>query len=474
MGDKDQYLTEVTSQNEINQRFDALQANAPKMRISTVKQRKKLLSALLKNVLKYRHEITQALKDDYNRSSIETELADTWVVVKEIKFALKHLDAWLAPERVPTPLPFVGSASAIHYESKGVVLIISPWNFPFNLSFAPLVSAIAGGNTVLLKPSEYTQHATRVISKIVSETFPEDVVAMAFGGAEVAESLLKLPFNHIFFTGSPRVGKLVMKAAAAHLASVTLELGGKTPTIIDANVNLSATAKQVAYSKFSNKGQVCIATDYVYVHKSIEADFYTALKRAIQELYPDMRDYPRLVNIGHTKRVAALIDDARQKGAKVETTINLNVEERFIAPVVLSGITDDMHVAQEELFGPILPVKTFDEISALAPEINRGGKPLAMYIFTNKKAHAEYLINNIPAGAALVNETFIHHFNSYLPFGGINGSGLGKSHGHYGFLEFVNAKSVVRHWLPWRPSSLLLPPYTRFTQFVVNLLIKYF
>ena len=468
----------AVSTTEIGQKFEALKQHAPEMGRTSAAYRIKLLKKLLQAMLRYRNEITQALKDDYNRSPVETELADTWVVVKELKFAIRHLDQWLKPRHVPTPLPFVGTSSYIHHEAKGVVLIISPWNFPFNLSFAPLVSAIAGGNTVLIKPSEYTPKSAKLITRIVAETFPNNVVDVANGGVEAADELLKLPFNHIFFTGSPRVGKIVMKAAAEHLASVTLELGGKSPTIIDESVDIKSTAKHVVYSKFSNKGQVCIATDYVYVHESIASEFLKAAKSAINEIFPRNKDgkddYPRIVNTRQTARLRVMVDDAINKGATAETALKIDEDERYIAPLMLSGISDDMQIAQEEIFGPLLPIKTFTSVEELAARINAGSKPLAMHIFTRKKARADYLIAHTQAGAVLVNETFIHHFNSYLPFGGVNNSGLGKSHGYHGFLEFVNPKAVVRHWLPWRPSSLLHPPYTKFTRFLVDVLLKYF
>ena len=464
---------------DLNRNFKLLKDYAPTMAQSTIKARKAWLKKFLKTILTHREDITAALYADYQRSAIETELADTWVVVKEIRFALRHMDDWLKPKHVPTPLPFVGSSSYIYQEAKGVVLIISPWNFPFNLSFSPLISAIAAGNTVYIKPSEFTPHSSALIAKIVAEVFPPNVVQVAHGGVEESQALLKLPFNHIFFTGSPSVGKIVMKAAAENLTSVSLELGGKSPTILDADINVAAIARNVVYSKYTNSGQVCIDTDYIYVHEKIADKFLAAAKACLLELYPKDTlakggTYAKIVNARQFRRLNGLLEDAIQKGATAHLSGELDEASCFFPPVILSGLNSDMEIEKNEIFGPILPIKTFTDINRLPALINEGGKPLAMYVFTNKKDHANMLIANVPAGAVLVNETFIHHFNSYLPFGGIGTSGLGKSHGYFGFQEFSNQKAVLKHWLPWRPSGMLHPPYTKFSKFLVNLLMKYF
>jgi len=328
------------------------------MNRSTASQRMAMLKKLLKNVLANREKMQAALHADYNRHPVETDLADTWVVVKELKFAIKNLEQWMQPKTVPTSLVFFGSTSEVYYEAKGVVLIVSTWNLPFNLALSPLVSAIAAGNTVMIKPSEFTSHSSHVLREIIEATFLPEQVMLIEGGKELSEALLKLPFNHIFFTGSENVGKIVMKAAAENLASVTLELGGKSPVIVDDTVNLEKVAEKVAYARFINNGQVCIAADYVYVHKSVEADFISELKKAIVKMYPEKvisenPDYARIVNKHHLKRIENLVDEAVSKGAVLHTKAEFNAENRFVAPIILGRVSHDMLIDHQEIFGPV-------------------------------------------------------------------------------------------------------------------------
>lgn len=466
-------------EKDVKQKFEALKNEAPKMSATAAKQRKAMLKKLLKVVMAKRNKIQDALYADYDRSPIETDIADTWVVVKEIKYAIKNLDNWITDKHVSTPLAFFGASSLIQYEPKGVVLIISPWNFPFNLTLSPLVSAIAAGNTVMVKPSEFTTHSSHLIREIIVEAFPPDVVNICEGSVDTAKELLKLPFNHIFFTGSPGVGKKVMKAAADNLASVTLELGGKSPAIVDGTVNLKKTAKMLAQSKFYNKGQICIATDYVFVHQSIAEEFGEAVTEALNELYPEdqfqkNRDYARLVDERHMHRITSMVDDAIGKGAKTLTKVEVNEEDRFVSPVVVSDVTADMLIDQEEIFGPIMPIKSFSNLDEVIDAINAGEKPLAMYVFSKKKKVQTRILKETSAGAVVINEVSVHHFNSELPFGGVNNSGIGKSHGYFGFLEFTNQKAVVKQWSPFNMSALLQPPYTGFTKWLVDKLLRYF
>jgi aldehyde dehydrogenase (NAD+) len=275
------------------------------------------------------------------------------------------------------------------------------------------------------------------------------------------------------------VGKKVMKAAADNLASVTLELGGKSPAIVDETVNLKKTAKMLAQSKFYNKGQICIATDYVFVHQSVAKKFGDAVTEALKDLYPEdqfqkNRDYARLVDVRHMNRIVSLVDDAVDKGAKTLTQMEVNEEYRFVSPVVVSGVTSDMLIDQEEIFGPIMPIKSFSNLDEVIHAINAGEKPLAMYIFSKKKEVQARLLKETSAGAAVINEVSIHHFNSELPFGGVNNSGIGKSHGYFGFLEFSNQKAVVKQWAPFHISALLQPPYTGFTKWLVDKLVRFF
>lgn len=467
-----------SSPGVIRANFDALKAHAPQMALTTVAQRKAMLSKLLRVVLAHRVDIQNAMVNDYKRHPIETDLAETWLVIKEIKFAIRHLNHWMQPIRVPTSLAFFGARSQINYEAKGVVLIISPWNFPFNLSLSPLVSAIAAGNTVLIKPSEYTPHSSALIKAIIDEVFPPNVAFVAEGGLALSKELLLLPFNHIFFTGSPAVGKIVMKAAAEHLASVTLELGGKSPSVVDVGVNINQVAKQIVFSKFNNKGQVCIATDFVLVHEKIKDQFIDAVKAAITHLYgknsvETSTDYARMVDVKHTMRIKGMTEDAVEKGATLCLPFEIIPEKRFVSPVILADVSLEMDVMREEIFGPILPIKTFMHKQDLMQQLHLGEKPLALHVFTTDKKLAEQVVAEISSGAVVINETFLHHFNSHLPFGGVNNSGIGKSHGHFGFLEFSNQKAVVEQWLPMRISALLRPPYGKFSKRISDFLLKF-
>jgi aldehyde dehydrogenase (NAD+) len=368
---------ENQKQTEIASRFNALQANAAHMAQTTASQRRAMLKKLLEVVLTHRVDIQTAMHADYGRHAIETDLAETWVVVKEIKFAMRHLAHWMRPKRVPTSVAFFGARAQINYEAKGVALIISPWNFPFNLSLSPLVSAIAAGNTVLIKPSEFTPHSSALIKAIVDEALPPNVAFVAEGGLELSKTLISLPFNHIFFTGSPVVGTVVMKAAADNLASVTLELGGKSPSVVDAGVNVAKVAKQIVFSKFTNSGQVCIATDFVLVHEKIKDQFLAEVNLAIASMYPNGTanqnpEFARVVDKRHALRIKSLVIDAVEKGAQLSTALQADFEERYISPIVLTHVHDEMNVMQNEIFGPILPIKTFANHEAALAQLQQG------------------------------------------------------------------------------------------------------
>ena len=459
--------------------FKELQNNTQNMATTTAKERMELLNNFLRVFELKKEEIEAAVYRDYKRSVLETELSEFWLVKKELNFAIRHLEDWVRPKRVPTPLVFFGSSSFIHYEAKGTVLIISPWNFPFNLTFSPLISAIAAGNTVMIKPSEFTSHSSHLIKQIVEEAFPENIVTVCEGGADVSKELLTFPFNHIFFTGSTRVGKLVMKAAAENLTSVTLELGGKTPVIIDETADLKMAAQKTVYAKFLNNGQVCLASDYVFVQENVAAEFKMHLLNELEKMYPEEnlllnKDYARLVNDQQLTKVSELIEDAIEKGGKLLKSRQIEEDNRFIAPTLIENISSDMRIAQEEIFGPILPIKSYTNLEQVIDHIHQGSKPLAVYLFSKNKKNVNHVLANVSAGATLVNEVYIHHYNSYLPFGGVNHSGIGKSHGHFGFLEFTNQKAVVKQWLPFSATKLIQPPYSASKKRLAKLIVKFF
>ncbi len=469
-------IVEETTADEIKRIFNLQKENQYAIANSTISQRRAKLKKLHRTILAYRPLIKDALYNDFRKHPTEVDITELFPVTGEIKYARRHLRHWVSRHRVDTPIAFLGSSSHIIYEPKGVVLIISPWNFPLNLTFGPLVSAIAAGNAVMLKPSEQSGHMSALMKKIVEEVFDEREVALVEGGEDTAQSLLTLPFNHIFFTGSSDVGKIVMKAASKHLTSVTLELGGKTPTIVDETANIETAAKRIAWGKFVNKGQICIAPDHVFVHESVEDAFIKALNKYIKKFYSDdasqETSYARLINNWHFHRVKNMVDETLSKGAKVVTGGHFNESENYIAPTILSDIPSDSIVKSEEIFGPVLPVYTFTDIGQLTQEINTKEKPLALYIYSNSKKNVNYLLANTRAGGTCINHNGVQYFNQNLPFGGSNNSGMGKGHGWYGFQAFSNARGVYKQHIPGA-LELLTPPYNKFKQKLIDFTIKY-
>jgi aldehyde dehydrogenase (NAD+) len=355
----------------------------------------------------------------------------------------------------------------VQYEPKGRCLIISPWNYPVNLTFGPLVSAIAAGNTVILKPSEMTPHLSGLMVKIVRELFAEDEVAIYEGDAAVSQALLELPFDHIFFTGSPAVGKIVMAAAAKNLTSVTLELGGKSPTIIDASANLKEAARTTMWAKFTNNGQTCIAPDYIYVHSSVREKFVSLCRDTLKEFYgvdaaaqKASPDLARVVNERHTARLKGLLDDATARGARVLVGGVVDEFSNFIAPTLLDNISGDARIMQEEIFGPLLPIVPFEHLDDVIARINAAPKPLALYMWSRNKANVRSVLKKTSAGGTCINNSVIQYIHGHLPFGGINNSGIGNAHGVYGFRAFSHERAVLQtlissNWLFYPPARAL-------------------
>jgi len=463
---------------EIQRIFDALQKNKSKLANTTAKERKVKLDKLHQVILKYRPQIKEALYNDYQKHPSEVDLMEIYPVVTEIKHTSSHLRSWMKPQHVGTPIGLMGSSAYYQYEPKGVVLIISPWNLPVDLTFVPLINAIAAGNAVILKPSENTPHASGLMKKIVAETFEPNEVALVEGGVATATALLDLPFNHIFFTGSPAVGKIVMTAAAKNLSSVTLELGGKSPTIVDESANIEMAARRISWGKFLNNGQVCLSPDYIFVHKNKKEAFIKAVKKYIKSYYSEdpaqETSYARIVNNNHHSRVTNYIKDAVEKGATIEVGGKSDATGNYLEPTVLSNLSKDSTIMQEEIFGPIMPILEFTNISEVIAAINAKEKPLALYIYSSNKKNIKNIIANTSAGGVCVNHNAVHYFNSHLPFGGVNNSGIGKGHGFFGFQAFSNAKGVLKQHIP-NALELMLPPYnTNLKQMLINLTVKYF
>lgn len=401
----------------------------------------KLLHAVKKNEV----ELLVALKQDLNKSEFEAYTTELGIVLKEIRFAMKHLRSWVKPRRVKTPITHFGAGSFIYCEPYGVTLIIAPWNFPFQLAVAPLIGAIAAGNCVVLKPSELTPKTSEVLAKLIEETFPEDYISVVQGSVETSQSLLKEKFDYIFFTGSTAVGKVILESASKYLTPVTLELGGKSPCIVHEDADIKLAAKRIAWGKFMNAGQTCIAPDYLYVHKNIKEKFLARLKESIVEMYGrhplENRDFTRIVSERHYKRLVSFIppDDTHIIfGGKWDK------EKLLIEPTVIAGVTWDDAVMQDEIFGPILPVLEYDVLADVIEEIKDHPKPLALYLFSESGHVQKTLLSSISYGGGCINDTVYHFTSPYLPFGGVGTSGIGAYHGKGSFDTFSHRKSVLK------------------------------
>ncbi|MAS38638.1 MAG: aldehyde dehydrogenase family protein [Flammeovirgaceae bacterium] len=467
-----------TSERELIKSHKILKDNISNVKLTSSSERIFKLKKLKKNILSNRDNIKNALKKDFKKNESEVDLTEIFPVIQEINHTINNLRKWMKDKYVKTPLTLLGSKSYIKYEAKGLVLIITPWNFPVNLTFVSLVNAISAGNTVMIKPSEITDFTSKVIRKIVDETFNKNEVYTILGGSDIAEKVLKLKFNHILFIGSPTIGKIVMKAASKHLASVTLELGGKSPTIIDEKVDLKSTAKRIAWAKFINNGQVCIAPDYILINKKLKNEFLKLLIENIKKLYSEnpkkSKNYCRVVNKKHFLRLNDLIDDAKKNKGKIHFGGKRDMDQLFIEPTILTDISEKSKIHNEEIFGPVLPIYDYKILDDAIDFINNKNKPLALYIFSKNIKNIHRIINETSSGGVCINHSTLHYSNYHLPFGGVNNSGSGRCHGIFGFKEFSNPKSIFKQLVKISPTDLIIPPYSRFKKKIINLMIKYF
>ena len=411
--------------------------------------------------------IAEALYKDLRKSNEEVITTEMTPVILTIKEVCKKLKQWMKDEHVPSPVTMVGMSSFIKYESKGNILIIGPWNYPFQLVIYPLVYAIAAGNTAIIKPSEFSSHTANAISIMIKELFDENEVAVVEGGIPEATALLALPFNHIHFTGSPKVGKIVMKAAAKNLTAVTLELGGKSPVIIDGSTNLNSTAEKVCWGKTLNSGQTCIAPDFAVVQENALDGFVEGFRKACEKFYDpnkkgidQSKDYGRIINDDNFDRVLALLEDAKEKGAKVEFGGEVNKQDRYIQPTLLSNVNREMKIMQDEIFGPILPVVSYKNKEDVTELLNSFPSPLALYIMSNNKNNTQYFLNHTVAGGTCINELMLTSVNPHLPFGGVNNSGVGKTGGKHSFMDFSNQRGVIKRKYG-NSIKLIYPPFNK-------------
>jgi len=421
--------------------------------------RKQQLLLLQSTIKKYESEISEALHQDLGKSKAEAYTTETGMVLTEIRLMLKDLKKWMQPKSVATNLMNLPSTSKMYYDPLGVVFIISPWNYPFQLLFTPLVGAIAGGNCVVLKPSEYTPATTAITEKIIHEVFDTNYIRVVTGdGAVVVPQLMhEFRFDHVFFTGSIAVGKAVYQLAAKDLVPVTLELGGKSPCVIEADANLKVAANRIAIGKFLNAGQTCIAPDYLLIHASVKDQFLQFLKESIASFYTKeavtSEDYGRIIN---AKRFDTLLSYLQQGtivyGGKYDK------ENLFIEPTILDNVNVNSTIMTEEIFGPVLPVFTFNTKAEAVELINKNSNPLSFYVFTSSIKKEEDWLQTIPFGGGCVNNTVYHFANDNLHFGGIGNSGIGSYHGKQSFYTFTHAKPVMKT-PTWLDPAIKYPPF---------------
>lgn len=471
-------LLPETSPKQLRTVFSQLKSNAPHVARSTARQRCHKLRQLKRSVIRHRLQIHEALQKDFGKSARETDFSEVLTVTTEITKTVSELRQWMRPRPVPTPVTLLGNRSKIMWQPKGVVLIISPWNFPVNLTLTPLISAIAAGNTVCIKPSEFTPHSNQVIEAILQEVFTPDEVTIVQGGKETGAALLDLPFQHIFFTGSPQVGKIVMEKAAKNLTSITLELGGKSPSIVDESADIALAANRIIWSKCYNAGQICIAPDYVLVQESKLDEFLLHAKNAIRQFYGEnpqkSRDYTRIIHDRHFLRLKEMLDQAAEHGARIEAGGQTDSDDRYIAPTLLTHVSMNCALMQEEIFGPLLPILTYQKKEDILPILELFPTPLALYIYSSSRSNQEWFLRETRAGNSAINTALAQFFNNNLPFGGEQNSGFGKSHGYSGFQVFSNARSVIHQPFRWAAVDLVQPPFSSLTRRLADFFIRWF
>jgi aldehyde dehydrogenase (NAD+) len=466
-----------TQLEEILRIYSLQLKNRQNVKSTTVKERRAKLNKMKDVIFEYRERIEQAVFKDLHKASIETDYAEIYNTVAEIRYAVSNLSDWMAPHEVETPMLFIGSSSKVVFEPKGTCLLMTPWNYPFQMPMQHLVTCIAAGNTAIIKPSEFTPNTSALVKEILSKIFPENEVAVIEGDHSISTELLKLKFDHIHFTGSPAVGKVVMRAASEYLTPVTLELGGKSPVIIDDSANLDAAVKKLTWGKFLNVGQTCIAPDYVLIDEKKKDEFISKFKENIRKVFGEdpksNKDLGRIVNNKHFNRIKSLLDDAVKGGAKIEAGGVFDESQNFISPTLVSNVALDARLMQEEIFGPVLPIVTYKTLEEALALVNGKEKPLALYVFSEKSKIQDLVVNSTSAGGTCINDNLVHITQPNLPFGGVNNSGIGKSMGHYGFKEFSNERAVLKALHRGSISTPLWYPYGGLAKTVVNFMLKY-
>jgi aldehyde dehydrogenase (NAD+) len=469
-----------TLKERIDTIFAAQQKNKQLIGQSSAKIRIGKLKKIENWILDNRQKIRDAVYADFKKPEPEVDLEEIYATLIELRYARRQLRKWMRPKRASTTRQMLVTRSWIRYEPKGSVLIISPWNFPFMLSVGPLISAISAGNCIILKPSEISQNTCSLLNEMISELFPENEIAVINGDKVVATELLKKPFDHILFTGSSSIGKIVMKAAAENLSSITLELGGKSPVIVDETADLNDAARKIVWGKYMNSGQTCVAPDYLLVQENNYQKFTDLLKAEISRVYgqtePDREnspDFARIVDQKHYTRLKDLLREAVKSGSSLEGGNIPDNGDKYIPPTIITRVHSDLGLMKEEIFGPVLPVLSYKTLAEALDIINRREHPLAVYIFSRSPKSTNHILANTRSGGAVINDVVIQFLHSGLPFGGLRDSGFGNSHGFYGFRAFSHERAILKG-TRFSPFKFLYAPYPDWKKKLIDFLIKHF
>ncbi|GAB2458049.1 aldehyde dehydrogenase [Hymenobacter qilianensis] len=461
--------------------FGRLKTRSEVLRREGASERIARLRKLSQWIENNRTRIQQAMYADFRKPAEEVDMSEIYVSQVELKHTMQHLAQWMRSRRVGTPLAMMGTKGWVQPEPKGVVLIIAPWNYPFYLAVDPLTSALAAGNCCILKPSEMTPATSVLIRQMVEEVFDPSEVVVCEGDKDVSTALLKLPFDHIFFTGSPQVGKIVMRAAAEHLTSVTLELGGKSPVLVDETAHLRDAAEKIVWGKFLNAGQTCVAPDYLLVHEKVRDKLIDEIRAATRRLHDPTGEgvqqsntFARIVNKHHFQRVSKLLEEGQRLGGILEMGGIVDSSDNFIEPTLLAEVPVEAGLWKEEIFGPVLPLRTYSTLMEAVDFINDRPRPLALYLFSRSAENRRYVLKRAPAGGVALNDTIIHLMHPELPFGGLGNSGMGRAHGRYGFDSFSNLKAVLKQRVGQTSIKLLYPPYTPKVKQMIEMVMKWF
>lgn len=466
-----------TSLSEIDSIYNKQRKYAPTAKTLSVDKRKALLRKLLHKIKTEEKAIESALYHDFHKSAIESSITELFAVELELKHIIRNLGSWARDRSVGWSAMFANVRAYLHYEPKGNALIITPWNYPIQLPLVHLAASVAAGNCSILKLSEFAEHSNAILRKIIQEVFQEEHVAIVEGAVEETSHLLSLRFDHIHFTGSPAVGKIVMEAASKNLTDITLELGGKSPAIIDKNVNLRRVIKNLIWAKFVNAGQTCIAPDYLLVHRQLRGEFEQTFRQELLEAFgkepQNSPDYARIINKKQFDRLVHALNSAKDLGAHILAGGNYIEKECYFEPTLIGNVPESNPLMQEEIFGPIFPVIYYQQVDEALAIIRKKEKPLALYVFSNDNLFNKHVVRYSTAGSTCINDALIQIMHPNLPFGGVNNSGIGQSTGKYGFKAFSHERAVSNVKI-YPLSAMFWYPYTERTHRILQWLRKIF